>query len=324
MENNCYIKNNVNYKVKLRDNREISVREIQKEILTIMDEVDRICRKYNITYGLIAGSALGIVNYGGFIPWDDDIDMFILRSDYDRFIEALDKELGSDFYYHCYDKDDRYNIFIPQMKIRKKNTYIEEMNIFLDNKCVGDGIFIDVVTYGEINENKFIDEFFRSIIKIIMVPTVYIDNLGINPRLLKKIVKFIDKFYTYISRNSNKLSQPITIPWEKFMHEPIFFKNDILPVKEYNFEGRKYYSYNNIEKILKSWYGDNCLKKYNNDKEIWEETLDVNKRHPKHVKDINLVGNEVFGIREKNRLKFKIKLLCYFLLFLFLFIIFFL
>ena len=67
-----------------------------------MDEIDRICRKYNITYGLIAGSALGCINYGGFIPWDDDIDIFILRSDWDKFIEALDKELGKDFYYHCY------------------------------------------------------------------------------------------------------------------------------------------------------------------------------------------------------------------------------
>ena len=59
------------------------------------------------------------------------------------------------------------------------------------------------------------------------------------------------------------MSQPILIPWEKFMKEPVFLKEDILPVKEYMFEGRSYYSYNNIEKVLKKWYGNNCLKKYN-------------------------------------------------------------
>ena len=51
------------------------------------------------------------------------------------------------------------------------------------------------------------------------------------------------------------------IPWEKFMHEPLFLKEDVYPFKLYEFEGRKFYSYNNIEKILKQWYGDNCLKK---------------------------------------------------------------
>ena len=56
------------------NNKEISLKKVHKEVLSIMDEVDRICRKYNITYGLIAGSALGSVNYGGFIPWDDDMD----------------------------------------------------------------------------------------------------------------------------------------------------------------------------------------------------------------------------------------------------------
>ena len=91
------------YVIKEIDGEKITVRQLQEEILTIMDEIDRICRKNNITYGLIAGSALGIVNYGGFIPWDDDIDIFILRKDWSKFIKALDQELDDNFYYHCED-----------------------------------------------------------------------------------------------------------------------------------------------------------------------------------------------------------------------------
>ena len=160
--------------IHIRNNKEISLSKVHKEVLSIMDEVDRICRKYNITYGLIAGSALGSVNYGGFIPWDDDMDVFILRSDWDKFIHALDQELGDEFYYHCYDKDNRYNILIPQMKIRKKGTYVEEENILLDNRCKGNGVFVDVVTYGDINENKVIDEVFRTIIKLFVIPIVFL------------------------------------------------------------------------------------------------------------------------------------------------------
>lgn len=313
MNSNNYIEKE-EYKIKIRNNKEISLSSIQKEILSIMDEVDRICRKNNITYGLIAGSALGMVNYGGFIPWDDDIDLFILRKDWNRFIQALDNELNENFYYHCYEKNNKYNVFIPQMKIRKKNTYIEEENILLDNKCQGNGIYLDIVTYGEINENKLIDEIFRTIIKILAIPTIFIDNLGFNPKLLKKIIVSIDNKYNKISKNSNLLSQPITIPWEKFMNEPVFNKKDVLPVKEYDFEGRKYYSYNNIEKILKSWYGENCLKRLNKEKNIWEETLPKEKRTPKHLVDINLSSNEPLNPIPKKRLDIYIKISFYLIL----------
>ena len=302
------------YKVKIRNNKEIPLSSIQKEILSIMDEVDRICRKNNITYGLIAGSALGMINYGGFIPWDDDIDLFILRKDWNKFIEALDNELDDKFYYHCYEKTNKYNVLIPQMKIRKKNTYIEEENILLDNKCKGNGIYLDIITYGEIHENKLIDEIFRTIIKILAIPTIFIDNLGFNPKLLKRIIVSIDNKYNKISQTSNLLSQPITIPWEKFMNEPVFNKKDVLPVKEYDFEGRKYYSYNNIEKILKNWYGENCLKKWNKEKNIWEETLPKEKRNPKHLVDINLSSNEPLDPIPKKRLDIYIKISFYLIL----------
>ena len=282
-----YIKNNTKYKLRIRDGSYVYIEDIQKEILGIMDEVDKICRKYNITYGLIAGSALGMVNYKGFIPWDDDIDVFIKRDDWDKFVKALDKELSDKYYFHTFTKDNKYNVLIPQMKIRKKGTYVEEENILLDNKCDGNGVFVDVVMYGEVNKNKFVDELFRTIVKLLAIPLVIFDNLGFNLVILKKFIIRIDGFYNKISLGSGIYSQPITIPWEKFMHEPVFREEDVFPVREYEFEGRKYYSYNNIEGILKSWYGDICLKKWNKDKKMYEETLDKSKRVSKHIIDVN-------------------------------------
>ncbi|MEE3343625.1 MAG: LicD family protein [Bacilli bacterium] len=299
--------------IPIRNNKEISLKIIHKEILTIMDEIDRICRKYDITYGLIAGSALGMVNYGGFIPWDDDIDVFILRSDWDKFIDALDKELGEDFYYHCYDKNKKYNILIPQMKIRKKNTYVEEENFLLDNRCEGNGVFVDIVTYGNINDNKFVDEVYRTIMKILAFPVLVIDNLGFNPRILKRIMVMIDNYYDKISSGSSLMSQPILIPWEKFMHEPVFKKKDVLPVKEYDFEGRKYYSYNNIEKILKRWYGNKCLKKWDKSNKEWKETLPVEKRKSKHYKDVNIDKDDAMS-KEKKMLNIMVRLFFYLVL----------
>ena len=294
------IKEREEYTICEKGNKKITVRQLQLEILTIMDEIHRVCVKNNIKYGLIAGSALGIVNYKGFIPWDDDIDICIERKDWKRFIEALDKDLDSNFYYQCFEKDKKYNTIMgPTMKIRKRNTYIKEVNFLLKNRCKsGDGIFVDVIIYDNICENKFIDELSRTVVKIVMPFIVLLDNLHLNPVLLKKFVVWFANKYSRLNENSKLMSQPISVPWEKFMHEPVFLKKDILPFKLYDFEGRKYYSYNNIEKILKEWYGPNCLKKWDGKK--WVETLPIEKRKPKHTVELNLDGEKPIYERKTN------------------------
>lgn len=268
------------------DGSRVTVRQLQLEILDIMDEIHRVCTKNKIEYCLIAGSALGICNYKGFIPWDDDMDICIKREDWDRFIEAMNKDLSDKFYFHCYENDKKYNILIPSMKVRKKNTYIQEVNYLLENRCEGDGIFIDVVIYDNVADNKIVDELYRTPIRIMMPLLVFLDNLGFKATWLKNIILGLAKFYGKKYKNSKKTSQTIAIPWEKFMKEPIFLKEDVYPFKLYEFEGRKFYSYNNIEKVVKEWYGPNCLKKWDGKK--WVETLPVSKRHPKHVANINL------------------------------------
>lgn len=268
------------------DGSQVTVRQLQLEILDIMDEIHRVCTKNKIEYCLIAGSALGICNYKGFIPWDDDMDICIKREDWDRFIEAMNKDLSDKFYFHCYENDKKYNILIPSMKVRKKNTYIQEVNYLLENRCEGDGIFIDVVIYDNVADNKIVDELYRTPIRIMMPLLVFLDNLGFKAVWLKNIILGLAKFYGKKYKNSKKTSQTIAIPWEKFMKEPIFLKEDVYPFKLYEFEGRNFYSYNNIEKVVKEWYGPNCLKKWDGKK--WVETLPVSKRHPKHVANINL------------------------------------
>lgn len=276
---------------------EVTVRQLQLEVLSVMDEIDRVCRKNNIKYFLIAGSALGIVNYKGFIPWDDDMDISISIDDWDRFIEAMKKDLSDDFYFDSYETDKRFNtINGPWMKVRKKNTYIEEVNFLLKNRCrKGNGIFVDVIPYGSIAKHKIIDELERTFVKINMLFIVLFDNLHINPIPFKSLVYHFSKWCMKWHKKSNLVSQPVSVPWEKFLKEPVFDKNDVYPIKEYEFEGRQFYSYNNIEKIMKEWYGPNCLKKLENG--VWVETLPYEKRKPKHVKDINLKGNNSFEKR---------------------------
>lgn len=61
--------------------------------LTILKEIDRICRKYNIRYMLDAGTLIGAVRHKGFIPWDDDADVAFTRNQYDAFMKVVKREL---------------------------------------------------------------------------------------------------------------------------------------------------------------------------------------------------------------------------------------
>ncbi len=279
------------YIIKETENEKITVRDLQNEVLTIMDELDRVCRKNKIKYALHAGSALGVVNYQGFIPWDDDIDVIVKKEDYPKLIKALQKDLKDDFYFQCYETDKRYNVLINSMKIRKKNTYIKETNTLLKNRCKsGDGIFVDVIWFGNAAEKTIQDQFYRNWIRFLMPITVLLDNLKIDFKPLKShIVKWCGK-YSDKYKDSKYCTQTICMPWEKFLKEPIFLKKDIFPFKEYDFEGRKYYSYNNIPAVVTKWYGPKCMKQ-----EINGEMVDLypeEKRIPKHTVDLNLKSDE--------------------------------
>ena len=75
-----------------------NLRNCQLKQLSILEEVDRICRKHEIPYWLDGGSLLGAVRHGGFIPWDDDIDLGMRLEDLKRFIQVAPAELGENLF----------------------------------------------------------------------------------------------------------------------------------------------------------------------------------------------------------------------------------
>ena len=65
--------------------------------LQVLDVIETICRKHDITYFADWGTILGTVRHGGYVPWDDDMDICMKREDYTRFKEAAKTELPKDF-----------------------------------------------------------------------------------------------------------------------------------------------------------------------------------------------------------------------------------
>ena len=81
------------------------LKKLQRLSSSILEELDRVCRILNIPYFIYAGTAIGAVRHGGFIPWDDDIDVGMLRKDYERFLKEAPSVLGSAFMIEDYHSD---------------------------------------------------------------------------------------------------------------------------------------------------------------------------------------------------------------------------
>ena len=126
------------------------LRMLQLTELEMLEEVDRICKKCNIHYNIIAGTLLGAVRHGGFIPWDDDADVALLRPEYDKFRKACRTELDTaryEFQDHRNTKGYRWGYG----KLRRKDTlflreYQEEMPYF-------QGVFIDIFPLDSVPDN---------------------------------------------------------------------------------------------------------------------------------------------------------------------------
>ncbi len=169
------------------------MRYIQLEIL---QEFDRICKKNKIVYQLFSGTLLGAVRHKGYIPWDDDIDVCMLRKDYENFLQCCREDLDSKYFLQTYenDRNSPYNF----TRIRKNNTYIHvEARVHID---MHQGVFIDVFPMDKIKPKTFmgsIQYFLLFLVKKIK-PTKSKHNIKNVGNIIKKIIYiFIKPFSMY-------------------------------------------------------------------------------------------------------------------------------
>ncbi len=88
-----------------------SIKQAWATELDVLKEIDKICKRYNIKYFADAGTLLGAVRHGGFIPWDDDIDIVMFREDFESFLEKAKDELPEEYTIHDYKQKENYHNF---------------------------------------------------------------------------------------------------------------------------------------------------------------------------------------------------------------------
>lgn len=128
----------------------IELRQVQMIELEMLLEVDRICKKNNIKYCISAGTQLGAIRHGGFIPWDDDVDVALMRKEYEQFREACKTDLDHEkFYFQDQETTEGYRWGYG--KLRRKNTKFIRLN--QEFMPYEQGIFIDLMPYDYVPDN---------------------------------------------------------------------------------------------------------------------------------------------------------------------------
>lgn len=127
-----------------------SLRDHQIAMLSLLSELDRICKKYEIEYMLFAGTLLGAVRHSGFIPWDDDADIIMPREDYERFLEIAEKEVDKAKFFVQREFSEHWPMFFSKLRLNG-TACIERYH----PKDLGShrGVYIDVFPCDNLSDN---------------------------------------------------------------------------------------------------------------------------------------------------------------------------
>lgn len=146
-----------------------SIQEHQAVLLELLNTFDAVCKKHNIKYTLFAGTALGAVRHQGFIPWDDDLDVVMLRSEYERFLQIAQSELDQETYFLQKEYSEHWPMYFS--KLRKNNTACIERYVPKD-PMTHQGVYIDIFPCDNLSDNALTQKFQYLASKIIIAKSL--------------------------------------------------------------------------------------------------------------------------------------------------------
>ncbi len=129
-----------------------NVKQVQTKILDTMKYIDKLCRENGILYYIMGGTALGAIRHGGFIPWDDDLDIFMTPSEYEKFKTVFERTNHPSFVLQEWKTTPKH---LEYAKVRMNGTTFIEEN-FRDRPDMHHGIYVDIMILHKVPKNPAI------------------------------------------------------------------------------------------------------------------------------------------------------------------------
>jgi len=253
------------------------VNAVQQVLLTMMDDIHSVCRENDLHYVMSGGCALGAVRHGGFIPWDDDIDICMPRKDYDQIRQCMMQRFPEKYYVQEIKACEQYDLSF--MKIRLNGTVFCE---HLDSEPEKAGVFIDVFAVENVADNPFVRnvqwllsdgmQFICSCIRIRKKRKILLEMAGESRQAVRAIriksvlsIPFsVIPFRRWLlwtekvlRMNHNEQSEYISVSsGVKHFKGEMYPREWFFPEREMEFQGRQYCVMAEIEKYLGKMFGD--------------------------------------------------------------------
>ncbi|SHF22128.1 LicD family protein [Alkalibacter saccharofermentans] len=244
------------------------IKKLKKLELEILKYIDELCKQHSLNYYLVGGTLLGAIRHKGFIPWDDDIDIGMMRDDYNKLIYLLAEDQSDKYFVQNFQTDPEYPRYIT--KIRLNGTQFIEGH--LKDYNMHHGIFIDIFPLDKIKDknDKKLDFRVNCAKKVLTLRTIrngHIEHMSKNKRIVAKILRpltfliplrFYDSLIDYIYGYENGGdSNYVTNFSSQYGWRKQTFPIDVYGEGTYlEFEGHQFMAPDKWEVILKSLYGD--------------------------------------------------------------------
>lgn len=254
------------------------LRKLQDTELSILKDFDRFCRERGIEYFGCGGTLLGAVRHGGFIPWDDDLDVGMTREHYERFLKAAREDAAGDYALLNADTDPSFPVMIT--KWYRKGT------VFRDEDAVvcgyHSGIGVDIFCFDNVADDRSAlrRQAMKAwcfgkllILRQIPNPTIYEGGFkgkaaAVISRIANRALKILRISPEYLYRQAKEAAVRYQKEQTKrvaFLFDPTPYtsmlkRSDIYPVRELSFEGVKFLFPHRPEVYLRTRYGRDFMK----------------------------------------------------------------
>ena len=233
------------------------LRKVQLKMLEILVEIDNLCRKNDICYWIDFGTLLGAVRHKGFIPWDDDLDIYVHEKDFDRFQKVCIEQLPDDLFLQNEKTDPDSHMGNGMVKVRDKNSlFIHDFDVF--RKDYNKGVFIDVFmakTYPKMNQELM--KYLFSRIKFAYGFYKYNPELNLKNIVCFFLYPFSFVFHMFLIKIMS-IGKPYLIGTtpESYTYGLFAKIEDVFPLQEIEFEGHGFMAPKKPDVCLRNVYGD--------------------------------------------------------------------
>ena len=255
----CEKEKNIRYK------EVTDISEIQQMELGIMEYIHEVCQKIGVKYFLAYGSLIGAVRHKGFIPWDDDMDICMLREDYEKLQDYM--IAYPDERYELMSYKNNVNYVYPFMKVQDNHTYLVEEDVRIDSDM---GIYVDIFPVDGYEDDQVFKDKMTKIIKKRQLSCYTFKGITNTKSVVNSIIRYISVIIFYFTNTNKYVSQIDELAKSrkvddyelvdyliyKDMHKPVWKREWLEQTITGVFEGKEFMIPKNYHEILTSDYGD--------------------------------------------------------------------